>query len=83
MDLRLLVTPGKVTHFPDRCLKSVLADVCLIDLLGLDSSKADGGPVACQALLFPFSLYSSGFVIIPGKDFSGCPKVPLKRLLLF
>lgn len=42
--------------------------------LGLDLSKASGGPVACQTVLLPVFLYSSGTVIIPERDFSGCPK---------
>lgn len=73
MDLLLLVTLGRAARFPDRCPKSVLADVCLIDLWGWIPQKQMEIQLHGRHWCFLFLLYTSGVVIIPGKDFSGCP----------
>lgn len=70
------------TCFPDRCPRSVYADVWF-GALKLGASKAKWDPVAFQTPLLSLFLYSSGTVFIPGKDFSGCPKICLKCLSSF
>lgn len=64
---------------------------CSTELSGLDSSKANGGPVAYPTLLFPFFLYSSGTVILLFLErflgffvfFPDCSKGSLQCPLLF
>lgn len=79
----LLGTPGRVTHFTESCPKCV---GCSTELSGLDSSKANGGPVAHQTLLLLFVFcIVQGLLFLEkfGFFFSGHSKAFLRCLFLF
>lgn len=79
----LLGTPGRVTHFTESCPKCV---GCSTELSGLDSSKANGGPVAHQTLLLLFVFcIVQGLLFLEkfGVFFSGHSKAFLRCLFLF
>lgn len=70
----LLVTPGRVTHFPDRCPKSVLGDVCLIDLWGWIPQKQMEVQLHVRLCCFLFLCTVQGLSLFLERIFLAVPK---------